>query len=184
MNTQKSEYDSMFESKDGKTYRRPKPLVSPEMKEFAMQRKALIDKKLELRKASVEKNQQQDTSASKSNIDTHLKESSKDKSSDSVKADRSQAGAGMTSDYDASEDDQAKKKRAKYLARRLQKADDPDEMVPIILTETNSKLILHIPSMIVPPDDEEVLRKQKEENQKYNTVGVFDEALGEQEGGK
>ena len=154
------------------------------MRELAVQRKTLIDKKLELRKASVEKNQQQDTSASKSNIDTHLKESSKDKSSDSVKADRSQLGAGMTSDYDASEDEQAKRKKAKYLAKRNLKYEDPDEMVPITLSETTCKLILHIPSMIVPPEDEEVLRRQKETNQKYNAVTSFDPASREQEGCK
>lgn len=183
MNTQKSEYDSMFESRDGKTYRRPKPLVSQEMKELALKRKALIDEKQKLRKENVEKNQQQDTSVSKSNIDTNLKESSKDKSSDSVKVDPSQAGIGMTSEMDASEDEQAKRKRAKQLLRRQLRVEDPAEQVPITLTETHCKVILHIPSMIVPPDDEEVLRKQKEVNQRYNAVSLSDAALGEQEGG-
>lgn len=170
VNTQKSEYDSMFESRDGKTYRRPKTLVSQEMKQLAQRRKAAINEQLAQQNQTIEKNQQ-DSSVSKSNIDTHMKESSRDKSSDSVKDRSNMLGAGMTSDYDASEDEHKKKQRAKAKARMAKQREDPDQMVPITLTETNCNLVLHIPSMWVPNDDEEAMTKQKLINQKYNAVG-------------
>jgi hypothetical protein len=170
VNTQKSEYDSMFESRDGKTYRRPKTLVSQEMKQLAQRRKAAINEQLAQQNQTIEKNQQ-DSSVSKSNIDTHMKESSRDKSSDSVKDRSNMLGAGMTSDYDASEDEHKKKQRAKAKARMAKQREDPDQMVPITLTETNCNLVLHIPSMWVPNDDEEAMTRQKLINQKYNAVG-------------
>lgn len=170
VNTQKTEYDSMFESRDGKTYRRPKTLVSQEMKQLAQRRKAAINEQLAQQNQTIEKNQQ-DSSVSKSNIDTHMKESSRDKSSDSVKDRSNMLGAGMTSDYDASEDEHKKKQRAKAKARMAKQREDPDQMVPITLTETNCNLVLHIPSMWVPNDDEEAMTRQKLINQKYNAVG-------------
>lgn len=169
VNTQKSEYDSMFESKDGKTYRRPKTLVNLEMKELAQKRKAVINEQLAQQKQTLEKHPQ-DSSISKSNIDTRLKESSRDKSSDSVKDRSNMLGVGMTSDYDASEDENRKKQRAKAKARMAKQREDPDQMVPITLSETKCNLVLHIPSMWVPNDDEEALTRQKLINQKYNAV--------------
>lgn len=161
----------MFESKDGKTYRRPKTLASNDMKVFAEKRKKIINDRLAQQKDTAEKHQVADSSASKSNIDTHMKESSRDKSSDSVKGDRSNMlGVGMTSDYDASEDEQKKKNRAKIRAKMALQREDPEQMVPIVLSETQSNLVLHIPAMWVPADDEEALTRQKLINQKYNAV--------------
>lgn len=86
VNTQKSEYDKMFESNDGTKiiYRKPKPLISVEMNQIAQQRKELIMKKLESNNEKYMKRPAQ-TSPSRSQMDTNQLESSRERSSDSVR---------------------------------------------------------------------------------------------------
>lgn len=86
VNTQKSEYDKMFESNDGtKTiYRKPRPLISNEMNQIAQQRKDLITKQLESNNEKFMRRPAA-TSPSRSQIDTNQVESSRERSSDSVR---------------------------------------------------------------------------------------------------
>ena len=76
----------MFESNDGTKiiYRKPKPLISVEMNQIAQQRKELIMKKLESNNEKYMKRPAQ-TSPSRSQMDTNQLESSRERSSDSVR---------------------------------------------------------------------------------------------------
>lgn len=72
------------------------------------------------------------------------------------------------SNLDASDEEKVKRKKPKGHGHREQlKYEDPDEPVMINISETDTNVILHIPSMIVPNDDEVALKKQEQVNKQY-----------------
>ena len=69
------------------------------------------------------------------------------------------------SNLDASDEEKVKRKKHKGHGHREQlRYEDPEEAVFINIGETETNVILHIPSMIVPNDDEVLLKKQEAMN--------------------
>lgn len=172
VNTGKSEYESMFESRDGETYRKPKPLISAEMRELAKQRKELINAQLNSRQDKFNR-PGRDVSQTRSNLDAGQKDSSRDKSSDSNKGNTtSQLDVDTSkrmSDNDASEDDRNKKK-VRHAKREQLRMEDPEQNVFLTLSETATITVLHIPSMIIPNEDTENVERQVQANNTYATL--------------
>jgi len=163
----------MFESKDGKTYRKPKTLMSAEMSDLAKQRKELIDAQLKVRQEHFQKVQKDAIENKPISDSTNKLESSREKSSDSNRigmTSQMDQDQSRRSENDASEDDRAKRRSKKHNAKKDAHAEDPESIVFISLAETETTLILHIPSMIVPNDNKELLENQKIENRKYEKL--------------
>ena len=143
------------------------------MSELAKQRKELINDRVKDRGDQFPR-PQKDSSQSKSNLNTdQLKEGSRDKSSDSNKpGTTSQMDPDQSkkmSEYEMSEEEKRKnKKKQRMIEKGLW--EDPEQPVIISLGETCTNSILHIPSMIVPNDDEDAIERQKKVNKAYDSL--------------
>ena len=163
----------MFESRDGTIYRKPKTLMSPEMNELANQRKELIDSQLKIRQEQFEK-AKKEAVIQKPMPDSNKPESSRERSSDSNKmgmtSQMDQDQSRRMSDKEESEDERGKRKATKTHSNKHSKFEDADQPVFISIGETETMCILHIPSMLVSNDNEEMIEKQKIINRKYDKL--------------